>query len=593
MSAAVHSNHGPSHGSARIPQGRSTIPPSDVTYIDRAVAVLHESKDAWVEVGVADRIELLRRLRRDTKRVMKRWVSRAIEAKGIEAGTPAEAEEWFGGPFTVLRNLRLLERSLEEIAKHGRPIPPGKPRALPDGQLAVPVFPYEPWDKVLYSGFTAEIWMEPGVTEVDLAQHQAEVYRRKAAGDVRPGKVACVLGAGNVSSIGPMDALYKLFVEDQVVVLKMNPVNEYTGPFVAEAFQVLVERGFLRLVYGGAREGAYLCRHPQVEEIHITGSDKTHDAIVYGVGPEGERRKAAREPVNTRRITSELGNVSPVIVVPGPWKAADFEFQAQNLATMLANNAGFNCNATRVIVNHAGWEGREALLSEVRRVFRSLPTRHAYYPGAAERHRDFVVEHPEAETFGSAEGEHLPWTLIPGLDPAKAEDLCFTTEAFCSVTGEVALPAASVPDYIAEAVRFANDTVWGTLNASILVHPQSLKDPAVAAAVERAIRDLRHGSVVVNHWAAISYGLCTTTWGGFPGAELHDVRSGIGVVHNTLMFDRPQKTVIRGPFRVFPPPPWFATNPVAHRVAKRMADFEADPSWLKVPGIAFESLKRG
>jgi len=45
-----------------------------------------------------------------------------------------------------------------------------------------------------------------------------------------------VLGAGNVSSIGPMDTLYKLFAEGQVVILKMNPVNEYLGPFIDEAF---------------------------------------------------------------------------------------------------------------------------------------------------------------------------------------------------------------------------------------------------------------------------------------------------------------------------------------------------------------------
>jgi hypothetical protein len=42
-----------------------------------------------------------------------------------------------------------------------------------------------------------------------------------------------VLGAGNVSSIGPMDALYELFAKDHVVLLKLNPVNEHLGPMVA------------------------------------------------------------------------------------------------------------------------------------------------------------------------------------------------------------------------------------------------------------------------------------------------------------------------------------------------------------------------
>ena len=165
---------------------------------------------------------------------------------------------------------------------------------------------------------------------------------KPAEGKKEEPKVALVLGAGNVASIGPMDAFYKLFCEDQVVALKMNPVNDYLGPFMVEALQELVDRGWFRVVYGGAAEGKYLCDHEIVSEIHITGSDKTHDAIVFGPGEEGARRKAERQPLNTKRITSELGNVSLVIVVPGPWSKGDLDFQGQNLASMLTNNAGFN-----------------------------------------------------------------------------------------------------------------------------------------------------------------------------------------------------------------------------------------------------------
>ena len=49
----------------------------------------------------------------------------------------------------------------------------------------------------------------------------------------------------------------------------------------------LVLSGFLRIVYGGADVGEYLCQHPAVDDIHISGSDKTHDRIVWGApGPE-------------------------------------------------------------------------------------------------------------------------------------------------------------------------------------------------------------------------------------------------------------------------------------------------------------------
>ena len=66
---------------------------------------------------------------------------------------------------------------------------------------------------------------------------------------------------------------------------------------------------------GGARAGQWLCDHPAVDEIHVTGSDKTFDAIVFGVGEEGRRRKAAGEPLRSTEVCGELGNVSPIIVV--------------------------------------------------------------------------------------------------------------------------------------------------------------------------------------------------------------------------------------------------------------------------------------
>ena len=50
-----------------------------------------------------------------------------------------------------------------------------------------------------------------------------------------------------------MDALYKMFVEGMVCVLKMNPVNEYLGPYLERALEPLIARGYLRIVYGGAR----------------------------------------------------------------------------------------------------------------------------------------------------------------------------------------------------------------------------------------------------------------------------------------------------------------------------------------------------
>jgi len=573
-------------GSAAIPEAEHRIEPTSQLKLDEALAILEDQKQEWAALDIEERIELLKQLRDGMVEVAERWVRASIEAKGMSIGTAEEGEEWLAGPAIVTKNLTLLIASLRDIQDCGVPQLPKEPFTRPDGQVVAPVFPADGFDGLLFQGFTAEVWMEPGVTLDTLGENQAALYRAKSP----KGKLALVLGAGNVSSIGPMDALYKLFVEGQVVILKMNPVNEYLGPFIDEAFAPLVDRGFFRVVYGGAAEGDYLCTHHLVEEMHVTGSDKTHDAIVFGSGEEGTRRKATGELRNPKRLTCELGNVSPVIIVPGPWSQKDLDFHGVNIATSVVNNSGFNCSATRVVIQHEQWDKREALIGSLQKAFRKAADRKPYYPGAEDRQKMFVEHHPDADQFGSKGRGHAPWTLIHHLDPEQSDDICFNTESWCGETSEVALRASSVVDYIDKAVDFCNQRVWGTLNASIFVHPQSMKDPAVAEAVERAIANLRYGSVAVNHWAGILFALVTPTWGAFPGHTHDDIRSGQGVVHNTFMFDRPQKSVLRGPFRVFPRPAWFFDNDRALGIGPRLTYFNADPSLARLPGLLWASL---
>jgi acyl-CoA reductase-like NAD-dependent aldehyde dehydrogenase len=595
----------PEHG-----EGAGAFPPTPRPEMDRAVAELQAHRAAWLAVGPGERRAMLGRLRRDFLAVSERWAAASAAAFGL----PDTGETSLTGPYFVLRDLRLLDKALAGIESGGAPRIPGPVRQRAGGQVVARVFPQDVYDRLFYGGVTAEVWMEPGVTPADLAATQAVAYRRQDAGGV-----ALVLGAGNVSSIGPMDALYKLFVENRVVLYKAHPVNAYLGPLLLEGFRALAERGFFRLVYGGAEEGAYLCAHPGVDEIHITGSDKTYEAIVFGPGEEGRRRRERNAPLLAKPISAELGNVSPVIVVPvpaaaggggmGSYRDADLAYQAENLVTMVTNNAGFNCNATRVVIQHAASPDRERLLDALRARLARVPPRRAYYPGAADRYQAFVAAHPEAERFGQtageaggagetggpgqpgATGDRLPWTLIPHLDPGARGDICYTTEAFCGLFAETAIAARGIPEYLERAVAFANDSLWGTLNATLIVPPAALADPADAAAVERAIADLRYGTVSVNHWAAIGYGLVVTPWGAYPGHTAQDIQSGTGVVHNTLMFSRVQKSVVRAPFHARPKPAWFANHRTAGRLTPRLVRFEANPSPAKLPGIFSLALR--
>ncbi len=573
----------PARVSDRVP------PDSTAEQIEPALTDLRRQANDWVHVSVPDRRAILRELIRDFHGVSEQWMNVCREAEGIPADRPEAGEEWLAGPYVVLRNLRLLEQSLADIERLGHPRIPGPVRTRPDGRVTAEVFPASVYDRIFYSGVHAEVWMQPGVTADSLTATMAEAYRRPADAETQ-GKVCLVLGAGNVSSIGPMDFLYKLFVENRVVVCKMHPVNAYLGPLIEKGFRALLDWGVLRVVYGGVEIGDLLCRHDQVDEIHITGSDKTVDAIVFGTGEEGQRRKQEKNPRNNRPISSELGNVSPVIVVPGPWSKADLAYQGENIASMLANNAGFNCNAARVLIQHRSWQHRRALLDEVRRAFGRIPTRHAYYPGAVERYQRFVDAHPDAERIGKpAEGE-LPWTLLPDVQPSP-DEMALRNEAFCSVMAETALDADSPAEFIDKAVELCNDTIWGTLNATLLVHPASLVDLETRAAFDRALADLRYGTIAINCWAAVGYGLVTTTWGAYPGHDLYDIQSGTDVVHNTLMFGKAEKAVVRTPFRMIPKPAWFATHKTCLAMGKKITDFEAAPSITKLPGIFWQALR--
>jgi hypothetical protein len=579
----------PSSGTLSIPEAQGGIAPTPRQDLDAALDTLRSRAAAWNATGVADRLELLAELVHDTLAAAPAWTTAAAVAKGIRRDSPLMGEDWISGPIAVLRNLKLLERTLGQIRDTGAPQPPSL-EVAPNGQVVAQVFPADWVDRLYFTGFTGEVRLQRDVT---LDEARAEMGRIYRAGHEPTPEVALVLGAGNVSSIGPMDALYELFAKDRVVLLKMNPVNEHLGPHIAEAFNALVREGFLRIVYGGGDVGSYLTEHDDVDAIHITGSDKTHDAIVFGTGDEGRRRKAENDPKLTKPISSELGNVTPVIIVPGPWSDADVAFHGDNIASKLVQNGGFNCVAARTIIQHRHWAKRKPLLNAIRASLRQAERREPYYPGAVERWREFITAHPTAEWYEDGfDEDHVPFTLIPDLDPTDVEAVAFTTEAFCGVVGEVALDAPrSIPDYLDAAVDFANETLWGTLSASIIVHPQSLKDPEIAAAVERAIDRLEYGSVVVNHWAAVAYGMVSTSWGGYPGAELTDIQSGRGVVHNSYLLERVEKSVVRGPFRTPATPVWFHTHRTLAELGPRLARLTATQDPKHVPGVAWAALR--
>lgn len=564
----------------------SSRAPSAQPEIDAAIAALRDHAREFARLPVSNKAALLRECIPRLLDVAPAWVADGCTAKGLSIGE--SGEEWLSGPVPTIRGARLLANSLDDIARMGRPQLGTGVRTGRDGRLRVELFPVDHFDKLLFGGFSAYALMEEGIDRKAAARRQASFYQESDP----EGGVSLILGAGNVSSIPPLDVFTKMFAEGYVCLLKMNPVNEWVGPHLERALAPLVSRGFLRVVYGGAETGKYAVEHEGVDDVHITGSDRTHDLIVWGPpGPERERRMRDNEPLLDKPITSELGNVSPVAIVPFSYSDDELWFQARNVASMVVNNGSFNCNAAKMLITSRDWAQRETFLSLVAKALSQVPTRRAYYPGAFDRYRALTSDRSDIARFGRADDQHLAWAFIRNVDATDGSDPLFSTEPFCGILSETSVGTGDPVEFLDAATSFMNDRLWGTLNASLIIHPRLEKDGAVGAALDRAIRTLRYGTVAINHWPALGYAFGTTPWGGHQSANLKDIQSGLGWVHNTFMLDGIDKAVVRGPLKVWPHPVWFYDHRRAHEVGPRLAAFEADPSWRRLPGLVARAIR--
>jgi aldehyde dehydrogenase (NAD(P)+) len=562
------------------------LSPSPTEDIDRKVCQLRENAERFARESIGDKLGWLYQVRERVGRLAERWARATCEHTRIDFDSPVAGEAWILGPGATLRTLRLLSGALYEVQQHGVTRLRNKPYRLDNGQMVVPLFPAAPYDHGMLPGVRAEVRMDATLPGDDIPR--ASFYQLP-----RPeGRVALVLGAGNVSSIPALDVLHKLFIEGQVVALKMNPANAYVGPILEQAMKPLIDQGCLSIFYGGADVGRELCEHEHISEIHITGSDRTHDAIVWGEDKaERERRRAQNSPKLTKRITSELGNITPVIVVPGPYDDRQIEAIAESLCGMVTQNASFNCVSAKMLVLPRGWRGGQRLLDAMKRIFERVPARYAYYPGAHERYHALTRDRVDVQTFGHGPEGSLPWTLLRGLDENDPNTLQFRMEPFCSILSVVELGETDPAAFLDRATSFCNDKLWGTLNAVLFVHPSQLKEGALSSEVETATRRLRYGAIGINQWSAVAYALGSTPWGGHPSSTLADIQSGRGWAHNTAMLEGIEKCVVTGPLVSPMRPLWSPLHKTCHTAGRALCEFEAEPDIWRLSKLGFSALR--
>ena len=526
--------------------------------------------------SIAQRIQLCAECLDNVVEVSAEWAETAAVAKGLSPASPLRAEDLLSGPGVVSRQLQLTIQTLQAIRANGRPSLPAKPVRLNNGQLAIPVFPTSGlFDSLTFMGIRGSVRLQPNVAESDIHGRLREI-----ASDERVSRLTAVLGAGNVSSIPATDSLNRIMFEGSRVLLKLNPVNEYLHTIFERAFAPLIQANLLRILKGGSEVGEAMIHHSAVDAVHITGSASTHDAIVWGQdAAERLRRKQSNEPLLKKEVTSELGNVTPWIIVPGEYSRRQLNSQAQHVAASITNNASFNCLATKLIVTWQKWPQREEFLRLVEHHLSATPTRPAYYPGAFERFRRFANCSTQPDDRGC-----LPWTLLTGQSIDVRPEL-FQEESFVCVCAESSLDAPTPAQFLTVATDFVNERVTGTLCASV-TGPQSFRR-AHFELFESSLSKLHYGSVCVNQWSGIAYGLTSPPWGAYPGATINNVQSGIGNVHNTYLLDQIEKTVLEGPLVNFPKPVWFPSHRKSVDVARHLLNLYHRPSVFNLPPLFF------
>ncbi len=515
----------------------------------------------WADRHPTARAMLARSVAATVVEAAERWVDAAVSMKGATAAEGVAAEEAATGPIATLRLLLITAQSLDAIGHDGVPRLHTPPRLLHGPESAfigIDASP-ESWiaDRVMFAGHTATVrCANPG----GLAAFR-ETWREECRRRPTQHGVAVVLGAGNVTGLGPADVIGQVFEHGRAVLLKLHPVQEPLLPVFQAAFRPLVEADLLAVVTGGADVARDAIAQPSVTHVHLTGGRAAFDQLVWGrPGPPSP----SAEPVLRLPMTCELGGVTPWIVVPGRYTATQLRYQADLAAASIINNTSFNCIATKCLITCRTWDQRREFLDLVAHRLSITPPRPAWYPGSASAW--------ESATAGDAPADGtLPWFFRAGLD-AEDSGPFVDREWFAPVAIETPIEASDIEAF-ASGVIERTQKMPGSLAATVVV-PDSLSSrdrPRIDLLVEH----LPYGVVAVNTWSALAYALGSVPWGGFPGGTLVEPASGIGFVHDPLMLPLVHNSILRAPLLVPVTPPWFPWHRSGRRLARGVIDVYA------------------
>ena len=261
---------------------------------------------------------------------------------------------------------------------------------------------------------------------------------------------------------------------------------------------------------------------PGIAAVHITGSEATHDAIVWGPAPgrrrppapswQADHQRARRRVARHRRPRALVGR-RPAL----PGRARRHPAAAQRRPSTASRR--------RSSSSAADWPQKDASSSSLQR---RSPTPLRDRPGTP----------AAAARVAAARAATRPRRASASRDARRPASTCrpnetaFATEWFAPVLGVAELPGRR------RASSCEPPSTPPTSGCTARSARTSSSTPAHRGArrhVRRAIAALRYGTIAINAWTGVGYLTPRATWGAFPGHTLDDIQSGIGVVHNALL----------------------------------------------------------
>ena len=540
--------------------------------IDRFISTLRTKSKEFNSISNVQLASMLEETISNIKEVSYFWATICSDNKGTTK-TPAEGEEWLGGPFASVLATQYYIKSLinDDDLVEGN---------FNNSENSYKVFPNNFIERITFPFINAKVYFNKSMSFEDINKFRGFSKRY----DIEP-SITLVLGAGNFSSIPYLDVLYHLITRRSVILLKLNPVNDYLKPVFEKVFKNFIERGYIIVTNGNINESKYMATHPGINHIHLTGSDKTYEDIVYGRELTGNERSIKTVPkVNSKPITSELGNVTPIIIHPGKWSTSDIKYQARKIVTGKLNNNGFNCIAAQVVVLPDGWGHTETLIKYVKYYMNKAKDRKAYYPDSIERLTKLEKDKSyERVNSLSCTTPHLT-REIKAYNKYELDEVWSSTIYFRKIA------YSNAEDYVKKSIDYCNNELWGNLGVSVIIkdHNNKFNKHITNSYIEH----LNYGTIAINEWAAIGYIIPQLPWGGYPGNKDNDIQSGQSVVHNSMLFESPLKGIVETKFRIsrLIDPPWFITNKKSRRLFMNLTYFQINNTKINLIKLIFSAL---